>query len=184
MSTDHSMLTMMLCGPVTGDAKNDFSLFKQYQEKLNKEGIAVTNTLETIKACWQANPNMDKPELSHLSDNKWRWFASLKFCIDQLVFYDALYLIPGWNKNFFSIALCFAAQGLGLKLLTHDNQGNLSVVAGIFFNSEGSSGTESANFRSDGEDPDFLVDIEKYGEVKKSPKEIKDQNWFERQFGL
>lgn len=118
-------MLIMLCGPITGDFKADWQLFKKYEDEFSYRNIYVVNPLRLIKERRKDEDAFIRMVEMKVSDESWRWMCDLRILIDGLLFVDAVFLFPEWNINSNSIMVAMAAQAMNLKLVYFDEDGVL-----------------------------------------------------------
>jgi hypothetical protein len=114
-------MNVMLCGPMTDNFKVDWELFKSYETKLGRAELNIFNPIKVIVQCRKIHADLVKPEQSPLGPGAWRLITNLRFCLDQLVFCEGIYLMPDWGTCASSVIIAMTAQALGLRLLMHED---------------------------------------------------------------
>ncbi|MFA6526447.1 MAG: hypothetical protein WCT26_03500 [Candidatus Buchananbacteria bacterium] len=120
-------LNTLLYGPMTGNDSKDISVFRKYERILKHHGIVVNSPIDLIKDRKSRMKDMDWDKKMAIDRGGWEWFLDVKIILEALIYFDAVLLMPGWNKHHNSVVVALAARSMGIALLRFRN-GGLSII--------------------------------------------------------
>lgn len=138
-------MRLLLCGPITGDPRIDWPIFKRNEDKLRAKGFGILNPLHIIKSTRKKLGDeiySIKSDSMTVSDGAWEVATDIGLIMDALAFTDRVFLLPGWDKNSISLTIAFAAQSMGIKFMFYKNEGlhRVTVIKTYGFDQDDNAG--------------------------------------------
>ena len=179
-------MNVLIVGMMTGNLGKDRKKFDKYKAYLDQYDEINSINLVELLIDYNSKNVFKPPEISAINEGGWKWWYELSACISSLGFCEAIYLMPNWENCIFSIIMCLVAKQFGLKLLSHNTNGDLVCHNFKFSISSPAAGIKDFDNKSDNPAPaapatqNSAQAIETSDASEQSDDEIRD--WFRKQF--
>lgn len=94
------MKQIYIAGPMTGYPEFNFPAFFAAQKKFEAEGWKVWNpAAKDSEAAVEADPSFATGDAVQLVKNGWDWKDAYNWDCSKIIYGDAIYMLPGWEKS-------------------------------------------------------------------------------------